>query len=91
MQPLLHVNGLHWGAAALHEDEDTAAKKEKIVKAFAVDPIAYLSGKVTRCEIFSFHFLSSYAQVLTIENGSVESLKFQPTRAKELCFTIQLQ
>jgi hypothetical protein len=46
LQPLLHVNGLTWGVAALHEDDYAAAKKERIVKAFAADPIAFLSGKV---------------------------------------------
>ena len=49
VQPLLHVNGLNWGVAALHEDDDAAAKKEKIVKAFAADPMAFLSGKVMNC------------------------------------------
>jgi hypothetical protein len=49
----LYVHGLHWGAAALHEDEATAFKKEKIVKAFAADPIAFLSGKVTYYPFFS--------------------------------------
>ena len=51
-QPLLHVQGLNWGVAALHEDEDAVARKEKIVKSFAVDPIAFLSGKVQHSEFF---------------------------------------
>jgi hypothetical protein len=33
----------------LHEDDDAAARKEKIVKAFAADPMAFLSGKVMNC------------------------------------------
>ena len=40
------MQGLHWGVAALQEDDDMAAKKEKIVQAFAVNPIEFLSGKV---------------------------------------------
>ena len=51
-QPLLHVQGLNWGVAALHEDEDAASRKEKLVKSFAADPIAFLSGKVKHSESF---------------------------------------
>ena len=40
------MHGLHWGVAALQEDDDLAAKKERIVQAFAVNPIEFLSGKV---------------------------------------------
>ncbi len=61
MQPLLHVHGLQWGAAALHETEDMASKKEKIVKAFAVDPIAFLSGKVMHSAWFPLRCLSCHA------------------------------
>jgi hypothetical protein len=91
LQPLLHVTGLHWGVTALHEDDDAAAKKEKIVKAFAADPIAFLSGKVTHCRLGCFLCLIYCSQALSIEQGITETLKFEPARAKELCFTFQMQ
>ncbi len=54
------MNGLNWGIAALHEDDGAAAKKEKIVKAFAADPIAFLSGKVSHSRK-TFLFVSNFA------------------------------
>ena len=87
------MQGLQWGVAALQEDDDMAAKKEKIVQAFAVNPIEFLSGKVmlSAC-VSSFQYLMFCCpQESSIEHGAVEMVKFEPVRAKELCFTIQMQ
>jgi hypothetical protein len=88
----LHVHGLHWGVAALHEDVDTAAKKEKIINAFAADPISFLCGKVKPSKYaFCRNLIWYCSQISSIENGAVEILKFEPTRAKELCFNLNMQ
>jgi hypothetical protein len=83
---------MQWGVAALYEDDVTAAKKEKIVKAFAADPISFLSGKVNWCQFAFSRILMWYcSQISSIEHGAIEILKFEPTRAKEMCFTFQMQ